>query len=126
MLLDDGAFMGKKILSPVTAKYMRRNHLPENKTMNDMGDESFSEVRYDGAGFGLGFSPLISSVKALSPASEGSVSWGGMASTFFWVDPRENFFTILLTQLIPSGRYPIRPQAQTLVYSALMDLKKNS
>ena len=105
---------------------MRRNHLPENKTMNDMGDESFSEVRYDGAGFGLGFSPLISSVKALSPASEGSVSWGGMASTFFWVDPQEKFFAILLTQLIPSGRYPIRPQAQTLVYSALMDLNKNS
>jgi len=49
-----------------------------------------------------------------------------MASTFFWVDPKENFFAILLTQLIPSGRYPIRPQAQTLVYSALMDLKKNS
>ena len=126
MLLNDGTFMGKKILSPITAKYMRRNHLPENKTMNDMGDESFSEVRYDGAGFGLGFSPLISSVKALSPASEGSVSWGGMASTFFWVDPQENFFAILLTQLIPSGRYPIRPQAQTLVYSALMDLNKNS
>jgi len=126
MLLNDGDYMGKRILSPITARYMRRNHLPENKTMNDMGDESFSEVRYDGAGFGLGFSPLINSVKALSPASEGSVSWGGMASTFFWVDPRENFFTILLTQLIPSGRYPIRPQAQTLVYSALMDLKKNS
>ena len=74
----------------------------------------------------LDFHLSLSSVKALSPASEGSVSWGGMASTFFWVDPRENFFAILLTQLIPSGRYPVRPQAQTLVYSALMDLKKNS
>ena len=53
MLLNDGDYMGKRILSPITARYMRRNHLPENKTMNDMGDESFSEVRYDWAGFGL-------------------------------------------------------------------------
>ena len=37
-----------------------------------------------------------------------------------------NLFAILLTQLIPSGRYPIRPQAQTLVYSALSELNKNT
>ena len=49
-----------------------------------------------------------------------------MASTFFWIDPQENLFAILLTQLIPSGRYPIRPQAQTLVYSALSELNKTT
>ena len=125
MLLNNGSFLGQQILSPITVNYMRRNHLPNNQTMRDMGDDSFSEVMYDGAGFGLGFSPLIDSVKSLSPVSEGSISWGGMASTFFWVDPKENFFAILLTQLIPSGRYPIRAQTQTLVYSALKDLNKN-
>ena len=62
----------------------------------------------------------------MSPLSLGSISWGGMASTFFWIDPQENLFAILLTQLIPSGRYPIRPQAQTLVYSALSELNKNT
>ena len=105
---------------------MRENHLPNNQTMNEMGDDNFSEVRYDGAGFGLGFSSLIDPVKSMSPLSLGSISWGGMASTFFWIDPQENLFAILLTQLIPSGRYPIRPQAQTLVYSALSELNKNT
>ncbi len=56
----------------------------------------------------------------------GSYNWGGMASTFFWVDPKEELFSILLTQLIPSGRYPIRPQAQTLVYSAINSLNKKN
>ena len=60
------------------------------------------------------------------PASVGSFSWGGMASTFFWIDPKEDLFSILLTQLIPSGRYPIRPQAQTLVYAAINSLNKKN
>ena len=37
---------------------------------------------------------------------------------------QEGVISILLTQLIPSGRYPIRPQAQTLVYSAINSLNK--
>ena len=105
---------------------MTLNHLPENKTLQQMGDSSFSETRFDGAGFGLGFSVLIDQVGAMMPSSIGSFSWGGMASTFFWIDPKEDLFSILLTQLIPSGRYPIRPQAQTLVYAALKDLNKNN
>jgi CubicO group peptidase (beta-lactamase class C family) len=125
MILNNGFFMGNQLLSPMTIEFMRKNHLPGNQTLSDMGDKSFSEVRYDGAGFGLGFSPLIDPVKASSPMSAGTISWGGMASTFFWIDSKENIFSILLTQLIPSGRYPIRPQAQTLVYSALRDLNKN-
>ena len=126
MILNEGYFDGKQLLSPITVRFMRENHLPNNQTMSEMGDDNFSEVRYDGAGFGLGFSSLIDPVKSMSPLSLGSISWGGMASTFFWIDPQENLFAILLTQLIPSGRYPIRPQAQTLVYSALSELNKNT
>ena len=126
MILNEGYFDGKQLLSPITVRFMRENHLPNNQTMSEMGDDNFSEVRYDGAGFGLGFSSLIDPVKSMSPLSLGSISWGGMASTFFWIDPQENLLAILLTQLIPSGRYPIRPQAQTLVYSALSELNKNT
>ena len=97
-----------------------------NNTLQDMGDSSFSETRFDGAGFGLGFSVIIDQVRSAIPASMGSYSWGGMASTFFWIDPKEELFSILLTQLIPSGRYPIRPQAQTLVYAAINNLNKKN
>ena len=126
MLLNKGNYKGIQLLSPTTVEFMTLNHLPENKTLQQMGDSSFSETRFDGAGFGLGFSVLIDQVGAMMPSSIGSFSWGGMASTFFWIDPKEDLFSILLTQLIPSGRYPIRPQAQTLVYAALKDLNKNN
>ena len=53
--------------------------------------------------------------------SVGSYNWGGAASTFFWVDPREELICILMTQLMPSGDYPIRVQMQSMVYSAFID-----
>ena len=126
MLLDQGIFKGNRILSPTTVNFMTQNHLPNNNTLQDMGDSSFSETRFDGAGFGLGFSVIIDQVRSGIPASLGSFSWGGMASTFFWIDPKEELFSILLTQLIPSGRYPLRPQAQTLVYAAINSLNKKN
>ncbi|MEK9541418.1 MAG: serine hydrolase, partial [Gammaproteobacteria bacterium] len=42
-------------------------------------------------------------------------------STFFWVDPQEELICILMTQLMPSGYYPIRMQMQSMVYSAFVD-----
>ena len=124
MLLNRGKFQDKQLLSPTTVGFMTQNHLPDSKTLGQMGDSSFSEIRFDGAGFGLGFSVIVDPVTAAMPVTYGSFSWGGMASTFFWIDPEQDLFTILLTQLIPSGRYPLRPQAQSLVYSAIIELNK--
>ena len=124
MLLNRGKFQDKQLLSPTTVGFMTQNHLPDSKTLGQMGESSFSEIRFDGAGFGLGFSVIVDPVTAAMPVTYGSFSWGGMASTFFWIDPEQDLFTILLTQLIPSGRYPLRPQAQSLVYSAIIELNK--
>ena len=70
---------------------MTQNHLPKNNTLQDMGDSSFSETRFDGAGFGLGFSVIIDQVRSAMPASLGSYSWGGMA-VLFWLIRKKNYF----------------------------------
>jgi hypothetical protein len=44
-----------------------------------------------------------------------------MASTFFWNDPVNEITTIFMTQLMPSGTYPVRPQLSQLVYASLME-----
>ena len=44
-----------------------------------------------------------------------------MASTFFWIDPVEDLIVTLMTQMIPSGAYPIRRELRTLVYSAFTE-----
>ena len=119
MLGNGGEIDGVRILSPKTLEFMTMNHLPGNKTLKDMGDRTFSESRMDGSGFGLGWAVTTDVVATTQPGSVGTFSWGGMASTFFWIDPVEDLITIQMTQLMPSGAYPIRPQLQQLVYAAI-------
>ncbi|MGY8996806.1 MAG: serine hydrolase, partial [Alphaproteobacteria bacterium] len=42
-------------------------------------------------------------------------------STAFWVDPVEDMTVVFLTQLIPSGSYPLRRELRVLVNQALVD-----
>lgn len=121
MLGNGGELNGVRLLSPKTLEFMTLNHLPGGKTLKDMGDKTFSESRMDGSGFGLGWAVTTDVVATMQPGSVGTYSWGGMASTFFWIDPAEDLIAIQMTQLMPSGAYPIRPQLQQLVYAAIED-----
>jgi hypothetical protein len=122
MLLNGGKFKNNRILSRKTIELMTLNHLPENKDMISFGSEgSFSEVRYKGVGFGLGFGVNIDVPETQNSGSIGSFNWGGAASTFFWIDPKEDLICIMMTQLMPSGYYPIRVQMQSMVYGSFID-----
>ena len=121
MLLGGGELDGVRLISSRTLELMTRNHLPEDVDLEEIARASFSETEYAGIGFGLGFSVVIDAVKNKSLASEGTFSWGGAASTVFWVDPAEDLTVGFYTQLLPSGTYPIRRELQQLVYQALVD-----
>ena len=71
-------------------------------------------------GFGLGFAVVMDPVPGRVVCSEGELSWGGAASTTFWIDPAEEITVSFYTQLIPSTTHPIRPQFRQLVYQALV------
>jgi len=118
MLLNGGALDGVRLVSPKTLELMSHNHLPGGKDLPDLAVSLFSEVTYAGVGFGLGFAVSVSPARGLLPGSPGDISWGGLASTYFWVDPREQLIVIFMTQLTPSATYPIRRELRTLVYSA--------
>lgn len=118
MLLNGGSFEGTRLLSPKTIELMTANHLPGGKELPDMSVSLFSEASYSGVGFGLGFAVTTDPARALIPGSQGDFSWGGMASTYFWIDPREQLIVIFMTQLIPSTIYNLRRELRTLVYSA--------
>mgnify|MGYP002375168317 CR=1 FL=1 len=55
------------------------------------------------------------------PSSIGEFSWGGAASTGFWVDPVEDITAVFLTQLLPSSTHNLRAQFKQLVKQALID-----
>jgi CubicO group peptidase (beta-lactamase class C family) len=118
MLLNGGVLDGTRLLSPKTIELMTANHLPGGKELPDMSVSLFSEASYAGVGFGLGFAVTTDPARTLVPGSRGDFSWGGMASTYFWIDPREQLIVIFMTQLIPSTIYNLRRELRTLVYSA--------
>lgn len=121
MLLNGGTANGTRFLSPKTIQLMTANHLPGGKTLADISTSMFSEVGYAGVGFGLGFSVTTDVAASMIPGSNGDYAWGGAASTYFWIDPKEELICIFLTQLLPSDTYPIRRELRTLVYSAFED-----
>ncbi len=119
MLLGGGAVDGVRLLGPRTVAYMTRNHLPGGADIASLNAGGFAETIFDGVGFGLGFAVVVDPVPARYPSSPGTYYWGGAASTAFFVDPVEDLIVTFYTQLMPSSRYPIRPQLRQLVYSAL-------
>ena len=119
MLLNKGELDGARLLGRKTVDYMAANHLPGGRDLAAMGQPVFSETPYEGIGFGLGFSVVVSPTAANVLDSVGEFAWGGAASTYFWVDPVEEVIAVFLTQLLPSSTYPIRRELKTLVYQAL-------
>jgi CubicO group peptidase (beta-lactamase class C family) len=121
MLLHGGELDGVRLLGPRTVRYMARNHLPDGKLLNDIGQSTFSEAAMAGTGFGLGFAVIEDAAALQNMASEGEFSWGGAASTTFWVDPVEEVCVVFMTQLLPSDTYPIRRQLRATVLQSLVD-----
>jgi CubicO group peptidase (beta-lactamase class C family) len=118
-MLRCGGTLGKaRLLSPKTVAFMTRNHLKGE--IASMGPRSFAEQPMEGMGFGLGGAVVLDPARARAPGSVGDFSWGGMASTFFWVDPVHDLSVIFFTQLSPSSSYPARPQLKALVHGALL------
>jgi len=78
------------------------------------------ETTYDGIGFGLGLATTLGEVAAGSFGA-GDYFWGGLASTIFWVDPKEDLVVIFMTQFIPSATFNFRGQLKNIIYSAMVD-----
>ncbi len=121
MLVRGGELDGVRLLGSRTVAYMGRNHLPGGGLLSELGRGQFAETAYDGIGFGLGFGVLEDPVALKVHATAGEMTWGGLASTAFWVDPREQITAQFFTQLMPSSTYPVRGELRQLVYSALVD-----
>jgi CubicO group peptidase (beta-lactamase class C family) len=121
MLLQKGVLDGQRILGRKTVEFMAVNHLPGNQDMAGMGQPIWSESSAEGIGYGLGMAVVIDAPATQLIRSSGEYFWGGAASTAFWIDPAEEMFVVLMTQLIPSSFYPIRGELRVATYQALVD-----
>jgi len=113
MLLDGGTVDGRQYLKPETIALMASDHIgPETKIARD-------EFYFPGeaSGFGLGFA-VRTEVPANTAWPLGEYRWDGVGGTFFFVDPKDNMFTLLMMQA-PSQRGRIETELKALVYQAL-------
>ena len=109
MLLNDGELDGVRLLGRKTVELIRMNHISDD----------WHPLERTGCGFGLGFAVVTDVAETHAPGSEGTYSWGGLASTTFWIDPVEDLIGILMTQLI--GDSPFHAQFRVLTYQAITD-----
>jgi CubicO group peptidase (beta-lactamase class C family) len=118
-----GELDGARLLGPKTLRLMRANHLPGGRDLADCSISMFTEAAYRGVGFGLGFAVTTDVARTGVAGSNGDYSWGGAASTAFWIDPVEDLVVVFLTQFLPSTLYPIRRELRTMVNAAIVDSK---
>ncbi len=119
MLLNGGELDGVRILSEAAVTEMTTDHLgPEfgNAPLGTLGAFPF-----DGIGFGYTGAVVKKGVKQTIFGGEGEYSWGGYASTDFWIDKKEKIVGIVLTQLIPTGTYPTRIVMHNGAYAAITE-----
>jgi CubicO group peptidase (beta-lactamase class C family) len=121
MLRGGGELDGVRLLGPRTVATMTRNQLPGGADLDGFGRPLHAETPYRGVGFGLGFAVVLDPVAFRSAASPGEYSWGGAASTAFWVDPLEDVTCVFMTSAFPSSALPIRTMLRQLVAQALVD-----
>jgi CubicO group peptidase (beta-lactamase class C family) len=120
MLLNGGELDGVRILGRKTVEAMTLNHLPGGVALSEVA-RGYGEVGFNGMGFGLTVAVSQGPAATGVVGSAGSYSWGGAASTIFWIDPIEDLITVFMVQFLPSGTFDFRSQLQTLVYAALTD-----
>ena len=121
MLLRGGELDGARILGPRTVEMMGMNHLPGGGDLAEFATGGFGETGFEGMGFGLTVAVGLGPQRTQSLGTAGHYTWGGFASTTFWVDPAEDLTVVFMTQLIPSGTFNFRDQLQAIVYSAIVD-----
>src|SRR5260370_10259730 len=112
MLLNGGVLDGTRIIGRQTLQLMASDHLgPEVKLNGHL-------VGLPGHSFGLGFAVRTHEGMAPFAGSVGQFFWSGIGGTFFWIDPKEELFTVFMAQG-PGQREYFRSQARSLEYAAV-------
>ena len=118
--LNGGDLDGVRLVSRKTVELMTADHLPPGTQMGaDMFRfEALMPSPSMGQGFGLGFAVRNDVGRNPLPGSPGDYYWGGAHGTYFWIDPKEKMFAVLMMQS-PLSRLPYRYLMRALVYQAL-------
>ena len=104
MLLNGGSWNGARILKPESVADMHKNHTgaiaagimkTQNPALsNDVDLFPGAQVRW-----GLGY--MLNMEPGPNGRSAGTVSWGGIFTTYYWLDPQKRVTGLIMTQILP-------------------------
>jgi methyl acetate hydrolase len=104
MVLNDGTLDGARIVTAETIRAMSSNQIGKLgvralKSAQPQLSADFTFINDDRDKWGLGF--LISTEPAAGKRAPGSLSWGGINNTWFWIDPANGIGGVFMSQLLP-------------------------
>jgi CubicO group peptidase (beta-lactamase class C family) len=122
MLVNGGELDGVRLLSPKTLAVMTSDQLPPGIARVSMlaAMQDLSPIPELGQSFGLGFAVRTDAGHTPVSGSVGDYFWAGYAGTYFWVDPQEKLFAVMMVQMpfVPAGAY--RRALREMAYGALL------
>ncbi len=103
MFLNGGELEGARVLKAETVALMGQNHIgavsvPALKSALPRSAD-FTFIADGRDKWGLGF--LITVDQVAGKRSPGSLSWGGINNTFFWIDPARGIGGVIMMQYLP-------------------------
>jgi CubicO group peptidase (beta-lactamase class C family) len=104
MLLRGGSLDGVRILRPDTVALMGENQIGtiEAGVMKTTVPALSSDVNFfPGITLKWGFGHMINMQAVPDGRSAGSLTWGGLFNTYYWIDPRRRIAAIFMTQVLP-------------------------
>jgi CubicO group peptidase (beta-lactamase class C family) len=117
MLLNNGQWNGKRLLSRKSVELMTDNAIGNLDLRNYMEGED-SRQNLSGYGFGLGVRVRRSTGASGWLGTVGDYGWAGANGTYFWIDPKEE----LVGMVLMSTRVArLRTEIPNAVYQAIVD-----
>ena len=103
MILNGGELDGARVLKAETVKLMEQNQIgavsvPALKSALPRSAD-FTFIADGRDKWGLGF--LITVDQVAGKRSPGSLSWGGINNTYFWIDPARGIGGVIMMQYLP-------------------------
>jgi CubicO group peptidase (beta-lactamase class C family) len=105
MLLRDGSSAeGVRILAPQTVAAMNRNQIGDLPAgiMTSAAPEVSNDVDFfPGAAVRWSLGHMLNVAPGPNGRSAGTVSWGGLRNSYYWLDPARRIAGVMMTQILP-------------------------
>jgi CubicO group peptidase (beta-lactamase class C family) len=104
MIMNGGRFNGSQLLRPETVEQMAQNHIGpiEIGVMRTAMPTLTRDVElFPGISKKWGLSFLINMAPLPTGRSAGSLTWAGLANTYFWIDRSKRVCGVFLSQVLP-------------------------